>query len=112
MGAFSIATAIVSVGAGLTLCGVKTSLGVSNAQEFADGVHALIIKRMPLLSSCIHHPIQPEDETSSAAEWTWHDAEKRDKVAFQQDGIVGWVEAALQELEAEGELKRAKRSHA
>ncbi|PCH44642.1 hypothetical protein WOLCODRAFT_123878 [Wolfiporia cocos MD-104 SS10] len=130
-GAFGIATAIVSVGAGLTLWGVKTSLGVSNAQEFADRVRALIIERMPLLSSRIHRRIQREDETSElrlgppttpsshihvepasgAAEWTWHDAEKRLKAAFQQDGIVGWAEAALQELEAEGELERAKRGH-
>jgi len=43
--------------------------------------------------------------------WKWEDAENRLRAAYDNDGFSGWAEAALKELEAEGELERLKREH-
>lgn len=43
--------------------------------------------------------------------WKWEDAENRLRAAYDKDGFSGWAEAALKELEAEGELERLKREH-
>ena len=45
-------------------------------------------------------------------EWTWPDAEKRLKAAYEADGFSGWAQAALQELESEGNAERKKRGQA
>lgn len=78
---------------------------------------------MPLLSSRIHRPPDPEDhgldsdspslqlEAGAGVPWTWPAAEERLSAAFERDGFSGWVEAAMRELEAEGQLERIKRDH-
>ena len=80
---------------------------------------------MPFLSSRIHRspdlenseddPNAPQlhvNQESGAVEWSWPDAEHRLKAAYEEGGIMGWAEAALRELEAEGEMERSKRGHA
>ena len=52
------------------------------------------------------------NQGSGTVEWSWPDAEHRLKMAYEEGGIMGWAEAALRELEAEGELERSKRGHA
>ena len=79
---------------------------------------------MPILSSRIHRQPETEDGDSllppdlpplsvadAADEWTWPAAEKRLREAFDKDGFYGWAAAAMQELEAEGRIERAKRGH-
>lgn len=98
--AFGIATVLVSVGAGATVWGVKSALGVRNVsvlrlrawactavshadvsqtQEFADRMRSFVLTRMPMLSSRIHRALQAEDHPeelidSSAATTHLHGA--------------------------------------
>lgn len=41
--------------------------------------------------------------------WTWEDAETRLRDAYDKNGLSGWAEAALNELEVEGEQERLRR---
>ncbi|KAH9830098.1 uncharacterized protein C8Q71DRAFT_799483 [Rhodofomes roseus] len=120
--AFGIATLFVGAGAVITVWGVQQLLGFQNTQEFAHRMRFFIMHRMPFLSSRIHRPPNPEnsgdgsevprlrvDQGSGTIEWTWPDAERRLKTAYEEGGFMGWAEAALQEIEAEGELERSKR---
>jgi len=120
--AFGIATLCVGAGAVTMVWGVQQALGVENTQEFAHRMRSFILYRMPFLSSRIHRPPETEDsqevsdalqlrvdQTSRATDWTWHDAERRLTAAYEERGFMGWAQAALQELEAEGELERSKR---
>ncbi|KAL6299311.1 hypothetical protein BKA93DRAFT_829971 [Sparassis latifolia] len=125
MKAFGIATLLVTVGAGTAVWGIKTALGVRDTQEFADRVRMFIVKRMPVLSYRIYRPLGLEDEELDAKsvstlsqphpddvlQWSWPDAEKRLKAAFERDGFMGWAEAAVTELEAEGQVERVRRGH-
>lgn len=83
-----------------------------------------ILHRMPFLSSRIHRPPDTGDasedpdiprlyveKSSGVVEWSWPDAEHRLKTAYEESGIMGWAEAALREVEMEGELERSKRGH-
>ncbi|EED78505.1 predicted protein [Postia placenta Mad-698-R] len=129
--AFGIATVLVSVGAGATVWGVKSALGVRNTQEFADRMRSFVLARMPMLSSRIHRALQAEDHSeefvnSSAAtthlhgapgssntlQWSWPEAEERLRVAYDSGGVYTWAEAVLHELETEGQVERVKRGHA
>ncbi|KAI0765478.1 hypothetical protein C8Q74DRAFT_1056441 [Fomes fomentarius] len=132
--AFGIATALVGVGAFVSVWGVRRYMGVETTQEFADRMRLAVLTRLPVLSSRIHRPPEPEDgdallpppqailSESSATpstsaqptsdEWSWAAAEQRLRVAFEKHGFTGWVAAAMQELEAEGRVERAKRGHA
>lgn len=93
-----------------------------------------VLTRLPVLSSRIHRPPEPEDgdallpppqalrsessDTLSTSaqptsdEWSWAAAEQRLRVAFEKHGFTGWAAAVMQELEAEGRVERAKRGHA
>ena len=91
-------------------------------------MRVLILTRMPILSSRIHraaaaedHPEdwEPSSETNpplnpddtSDVEWSWSSAEERLSAAFQERGFLGWAEAVMHELEAEGRVERKKRGH-
>ncbi|KZT66604.1 hypothetical protein DAEQUDRAFT_674700 [Daedalea quercina L-15889] len=123
--AFGIATLLVGAGAVTTVWGVQQALGVENTQEFAHRMRSFILRRMSFLSSRIHRPPDPEDggndsgtprlhvnQTAGTVGWSWPDAEQRLKAAYEEGGIMGWAEAAIRELEAEGEFERSKRGHA
>jgi len=77
------------------------------------------MEKMPMLSSRIHQPPESEEAgqqvrtllSDVGPAWKWEDAEKRLGAAYDQAGFSGWVEAALKELEAEGELERLRREH-
>jgi len=77
---------------------------------------------IPLLSSRIHRVAESEGDEEGGQQvqkilsgvdpaWKWEDAEDRLRAAYDKDGFSGWAEAALKELEAEGELERLKREH-
>ncbi|KAJ3559495.1 hypothetical protein NM688_g298 [Phlebia brevispora] len=80
-----------------------------------------VLTYMPRLSARIHRPAEEQDGVPEAqsntqdkidpATWTWADAEKRLKHAFEKDGFSGWAEAAAREMEAEGKIERLKRGH-
>ncbi|OBZ78175.1 hypothetical protein A0H81_02717 [Grifola frondosa] len=133
-GAFGVATLLVVLGAGAGVWGVRSYMGVQDTQEFADRMRHAVLTRMPMLSARIHRPPEPEDDTAiaivgedpvkpahvpprpqvneeDATKWSWSDAEERLKDAFEKDGFSGWSQAALRELETEGELERIKRGH-
>ncbi|KZT07910.1 uncharacterized protein LAESUDRAFT_697949 [Laetiporus sulphureus 93-53] len=130
--AFVIATTLVGVGAVATVWGVKTALGVRDTQEFAQRMRLLIMDSMPNLSARIHQALHDEEErafpseaithtitnenmdanSKASIEWSWPDAETRLKAAFEKDGLVGWGEAVLHELETEAKINRSKRGHA
>ena len=98
-------------------------------QEFADRMREAVLTRMPVLSSRIHRPPELDDgdallpppsnpaaspslsSADAGEEWSWPAAEKRLKDAFDKHGFYGWAAAAMQELEAEGRIERAKRGH-
>ena len=89
----------------------------------------LVREKLPVLSARIHRPPVKEDHTATLwnsptsaetpqivgieniadAEWSWQDAEKRLRDAFDRDGFSGWAQAAMLELEAEGRAERRKR---
>jgi len=75
-----------------------------------------------MLSSRIHRAPESEGEEEGGQQvqtvldgvdraWKWEDAENRLRAAYDKDGFSGWAEAALKELEAEGELERLRREH-
>ena len=75
-----------------------------------------------MLSSRIHRAPESEGDDEGGQQvqalldgvgpaWKWEDAESRLRAAYDKDGFSGWAEAALKELEAEGELERLKREH-
>ncbi|EGN92560.1 hypothetical protein SERLA73DRAFT_117168 [Serpula lacrymans var. lacrymans S7.3] len=117
--AFSIATALVSLGAATSIWGVKTFLGVHDTKEFADQMRNTLLTKMPVLSSRIHRAFSSENVGSTTShandssrvevEWNWPDAENRLKEAFDKGGFSGWAQAALLEVEAEGRFEQAKR---
>jgi len=117
--AFGIATIYVTVGAFVGVWAVQTSLGVQNTEEFAMKMRKFLMEKLPMLSSRIHRPPESEGDgeagqqvqTFSDLPWKWEDAEKRLGDAYDKGGFSGWVEAALKELEAEGELERLRREH-
>lgn len=75
---------------------------------------------VPSLSSAIYRLPQTEEERqeahsitsfSSAQErWSWEDAEKRLKRAYEEGGISLWGQIASRELETEARLEREKRN--
>ena len=80
------------------------------------------MEKIPVLSSRIHRRIAgdvddgvEEEQVYPALDggvdtaWTFEDAERRLRAAFDRNGISGWAEAALNELEAEAEMERLKR---
>ena len=80
------------------------------------------MEKIPMLSSRIHRPPEGEDSGEARQQvqtlldgvdpaWKWEDAEKRLRAVYDKDGFSGWAEAALRELEAEGELERLRREH-
>ena len=88
-------------------------------QEFAERMRVAVLRYMPHLSSRIHRPVDEEGgifyrtpKNMSDAEvlsWSWSDAEKRLKAAFDKDGFSGWAEAAVKEIELEGRAERLRR---
>ncbi|EEB99147.1 hypothetical protein MPER_01228, partial [Moniliophthora perniciosa FA553] len=112
--AFGIATFAVTLGAVTLVWGVKNAMGVEDTQEFARRMRQLILTHMPILSSRIHgsledDPHNDEKSKSDADGWNWDDAEKRLKNAFEQKGLAGWAEAAVDEIRAEEHAERKKR---
>ncbi|KAJ3712556.1 hypothetical protein DFJ43DRAFT_56147 [Lentinula guzmanii] len=112
IGAFGIATLLVSLGALIGVGAVKTTMNVQDTQEFAREMRRIVLTRMPILSARIHRALNngddddgPEDTTN----WNWEDAEKRLKDAFEKDGLMAWAEVALKEIQAEERLERSKR---
>ena len=80
------------------------------------------MEKIPMLSSRIHRPPESEDDGEAGPQiqtalngidpaWKWEDAERRLRAVYDKDGFSGWAEAALRELEAEGELERLRREH-
>ena len=78
------------------------------------------MEKVPMLSSRIHRVLESkaDDEAGRQVQapldganpaWKWEDAEIRLRAAYDKDGFSGWAEAALKELEAEGELERLRR---
>ncbi|KAJ8076412.1 hypothetical protein PM082_000835 [Marasmius tenuissimus] len=112
--AFGIATLAVTVGAVTLVWGVKSAMGVENTEQFARRMREIIITRMPILSSRIHRSHTEEYEEGRTPhvdpKWNWDDAEKRLTDAFDKDGLSGWAEVAVKELEAEEVIEREKRA--
>lgn len=79
--------------------------------------HAVLTK-LPVLSYRIYRPaVSDQDcdvspQTGNPApvvEWNWREAENRLREAFDKDGFYGWASAALEEVEAEATVERARR---
>jgi hypothetical protein len=82
----------------------------------------ILMEKIPMLSSRIHRPPESEGDGEAGQQvqtllggvgptWKWEDAENRLRAAYDKDGFSGWAEAALKELEAEGELERLRREN-
>ena len=80
------------------------------------------MEKIPVLSSRIHRRIVGEVDDGAEEEqvhplsdggvdtaWRFEDAVGRLRAAFDKNGVSGWAEAALNELEAEAEMERLKR---
>jgi hypothetical protein len=82
-------------------------------QEFADYMRTLIRSKMPIMVARIHRmpdtEIPPSHNGGDAIEWSWNEAEKRIWEAYDRDGFMGWMRAALVETEEEAKVERAKR---
>ena len=86
-------------------------------QEFGHQMRRFILTRMPKLSASIHRVLRPGDHPEDIAppkplatdSWTWDEAEARLQEVYEKEGAVAWVQAALSEIETEGEIERARR---
>ena len=78
------------------------------------------MEKIPTLSSRIHGVLGSEGDDEGGQQvqtlpdgvdpaWKWEEAENRLSTAYDKNGFSGWAEAALKELEAEGEVERLKR---
>jgi hypothetical protein len=77
----------------------------------------LLLKHVPILSRKLYGSqdavIAATDTdgvaSSSSTNWTWSEAEDRLREAFDKGGFPAWAEAAMKEMEAEGQVERRKR---
>ncbi|KAI0058519.1 hypothetical protein BV25DRAFT_1840911 [Artomyces pyxidatus] len=131
LGAFGIATALVTAGGAAGVWGVKRYLGVKDIEEFASVMRQTLLSKMPVLASRIHRATQsdplppftltPSPVSSSPSphtptslppypeSWNWAEARRRLTEAFEQGGVSRWAEVAAGELEAEAEAERRAR---
>lgn len=78
-------------------------------------MRSAILAKIPGLSARLHRPPDTsyayivDTSESRELEWSWPDAEKRLKGAFERGGLSGWAVAAIREVEAEARAERAKR---
>ncbi|KAJ7596052.1 hypothetical protein C8J56DRAFT_394264 [Mycena floridula] len=112
--ALGISTMIVATGATLTVWGVKSYMGIQDAQQFGDRMRAIIIPRIPDLSSRIHKALDPSSDPTlsppvNVENWNWPDAEKRLNDIYEKEGAIAWAEAALREAEAEVQIEKKRR---
>ncbi|KAG2357645.1 hypothetical protein BDR07DRAFT_1419679 [Suillus spraguei] len=118
--AFSIATALVTLGATASIWGVMKALNARDTNEFAERLRHAVLTKLPVLSHRIYHSAEThqddgddspltENPTAEHAEWNWQEAEVRLREAFDKGGFHGWASAALVEVEAEATVERAKR---
>ncbi|PPQ71935.1 hypothetical protein CVT24_007909 [Panaeolus cyanescens] len=116
--AFGIATAlVVTGGVGLAL-GVKSLTGVQDAREFGQLMRTTLYSSLPSLSTQIRRSPESEEERLDSLRlvplgtedtWSWPEAEKRLKRAYDEGGFPLWAQAALREMEAELRMERKKR---
>ncbi|KAE9393307.1 hypothetical protein BT96DRAFT_1023076 [Gymnopus androsaceus JB14] len=112
VGAFGIATLLVSVSAVAGVWTVKTLMDVKDAQDFHRKMRQIVWTRIPVLSSRIHRMVEDnenDEPTVDLRDWSWEAAEKRLQDAYDNEGIVAWGEVALKELQAEERVERLKR---
>ena len=89
------------------------------AQEFGEKMRMTFWSALPknLLSS-IYRPPATDEERHDAYDaapfevdegWTWVEAEKRLKRAYDEGGFPLWARAAMREVEAEARVERVRR---
>ncbi|KAG2140963.1 uncharacterized protein EDB93DRAFT_1230095 [Suillus bovinus] len=118
--ALSIATALVTLGATVTILGVMKALNARDANEFAERMRHVVLTKLPVLSDRIYRPSEtrqdggndhahPENPALEPVGWNWQEAENRLREAFDNGGFHSWASAALVEVEAEATVERARR---
>ncbi|KAG1723526.1 uncharacterized protein EDB91DRAFT_1255599 [Suillus paluster] len=118
--AFSIATALVTLGATASIWGVMKALNARDTNEFAERLRHAVLTKLPVLSYRIYRPAEPhqdggddsslaENSASEPVEWNWKEAEERLREAFDKGGFYSWASAALVEVEAEATVERTRR---
>ena len=67
--------------------------------------------QVPAMVAGIYRPSDGVTPPSVQAcdEWSWPEAEKRIRKAYEEEGFAGWIKAALVELEIEAHIERRKR---
>ncbi|KAF5347959.1 hypothetical protein D9756_010215 [Leucocoprinus leucothites] len=118
--ALFIATTLVGVGAFGLVSAVQHLTGAYTAPEFARLMRYWTDQHLRPITDRIHRSPENEEERKAALdiaafgvgedeEWTWEDAEKRMKRAYEEGGFSLWGQVALRELEAEARAERARR---
>ena len=81
---------------------------IYQAKDFGDVMRRVIDKKMGTISANVYRP--GTDETPPAdPSWTWKEAEGRLQRAYQKDGLMGWIDAAVEETEAESSVERERK---
>ncbi|EKM75293.1 hypothetical protein AGABI1DRAFT_103048 [Agaricus bisporus var. burnettii JB137-S8] len=119
--AFLIATTLVGVGAFAFVSTVQYLTGAYTVPDFARRMRYLADKHLTGLKSRIYRGPENEEERKASREavpfgsvneeeeWSWEEAEKRLKKAYDEGGFTLWSKVALRELEAEARIERARR---
>ncbi|KAF9444729.1 hypothetical protein P691DRAFT_806943 [Macrolepiota fuliginosa MF-IS2] len=117
--AFFIATTLVGVGATALVLAVQSLTGTYTVPDFARRMRYWTNKYLGGITDRIHRAPESEEERRAALdvapfgvgaeEWTWDDAEKRLRQAYDQGGFTLWAQVALREVETEARAERAKR---
>ncbi|KAJ3563139.1 hypothetical protein NP233_g9137 [Leucocoprinus birnbaumii] len=118
--AFLIATTLVGIGAFGVVSAVQHLTGAHTVADFARLMRFWTDQNLRPITDRIHRPPENEEERKTALEiaafgmgedeeWTWEEAEKRMKKAYEEGGFSLWGQVALRELEAEARVERARR---
>jgi hypothetical protein len=104
---------------------------IVQTQEFSARMRAVLRENMPVLMSRIYRPhnsaslpLQPPfprdtldgtarteaDASDTEEHWSWPAAQMRLAAAYDKDGISGWADAMVREVEAEAATERRRRS--
>lgn len=119
--AFLIATTLVGIGAFGLVYTIQHLTGTYTVPDFARRMRYLTSQHFTPIKDRIYRGPENEEERKASLEvapfgvgvmdeeWTWEEAEKRLKKAYDQGGFTLWAQMALRELEAEARVERVRR---
>ncbi|KAG8937055.1 hypothetical protein FRC03_004119 [Tulasnella sp. 419] len=104
IGAFGIATVMVSASAFGGFMALQYSTGATTLSEFSIYMKRFVHERLPKLEEKLFRPADdpsPHETNVAHSSWSWTEAERRLSDAYDKGGFMAWASQAFEELESE-----------